>query len=83
MTAQPIVHIGYHKATTAWFQQSFYPIVRNGRYVSGSIVREALIAPTVVEFRTPRARSQISVGARLPMTMAGVPAISHRKSPIG
>jgi len=32
MTA-PIVHIGYHKTGTSWFQKSFYPAVRGAEWV--------------------------------------------------
>lgn len=30
---RPIVHIGYHKTATTWFQRKFYPRVTNRRYV--------------------------------------------------
>ncbi len=33
MMRRPIVHIGYHKTATTWFQRQFYPRVRNGRYI--------------------------------------------------
>lgn len=33
MTDRPIVHIGYHKTASTWFQRQFYPNVRNARYI--------------------------------------------------
>jgi hypothetical protein len=61
--ARPIAHIGYHKTATTWFQECFYPAVRNGTYVKRRIVRGALIEPTAFSFRAEAARSEINEAA--------------------
>lgn len=33
MSGRPLVHIGYHKTATTWFQKLFYPRVRNAKYI--------------------------------------------------
>lgn len=59
----PIIHIGYHKTGTTWFQQQFYPAVQSGYFLSRSLVREALIAPKAYEFSPERARRQLEEAA--------------------
>ena len=39
---RPIVHIGYHKTATTWFQKHFYPCVRNARFVARERVRDEI-----------------------------------------
>lgn len=55
-TAGPIVHIGYHKTATKWFQGRFYPRVKNGEFVARHRVRSALLEPTAFHFDADRAR---------------------------
>ncbi len=50
MGARPIVHIGYHKTATTWFQKSFYPYVADGRYVPRELVRKLFLDPTAFQF---------------------------------
>jgi len=45
-----IVHIGFHKTATTWFQTSVYPMVQNARYVPRAVVREAFLDPTAFRF---------------------------------
>lgn len=45
-----IVHIGFHKTATTWFQKSVYPTARNARYVPRARVREAFLDPTAFRF---------------------------------
>ncbi|MET0984584.1 MAG: hypothetical protein ABW034_04165 [Steroidobacteraceae bacterium] len=59
----PIIHIGYHKTGTTWFQQQFYPAVQSGNFLSRSLVREALIAPRAYAFSPERARRQLEEAA--------------------
>ena len=45
-----IVHIGYHKTGTTWFQERFYPAVRNRRYVPRATARAAFLQPGALHF---------------------------------
>lgn len=45
-----IVHIGYHKTATNWFQRLFYPNVRNYRYVHRKRVRAAFTEDHAFKF---------------------------------
>ena len=45
-----IVHIGYHKTGTTWFQERFYPAVRNRRYVPRATARAAFLRPGALHF---------------------------------
>lgn len=51
-----IVHIGYHKTGTTWFQEIFYPAVRNRRYLARATARAALLAPGALHFDPAQAR---------------------------
>ena len=56
---RPVVHIGYSKTGTTWFQKSFYPAVTSHRYVDPKLVREALLAPNGLGFEVEHARDLI------------------------
>ncbi|MGC4250642.1 MAG: sulfotransferase [Sphingobium sp.] len=53
----PIIHIGYHKTGTTWFQQCFYPAVRNRVYRSREVARKAFLDPGALHFSANAARS--------------------------
>lgn len=68
MSARPILHVGYHRTATTWFQERFYPAVQNGTYLPRHVVRQALIAPRAFAFSPDAAREQLmehSAGQRL------------------
>lgn len=54
-----IVHIGYHKTGTTWFQNNFYPQLHGSRYVPRNWVANALISPRALEFDPAVAREII------------------------
>ena len=63
----PIVHIGYPKTATTWFQKNFYPQVRNFTYVDRGRVRAALLEPHALAFDPGEARRLLGLDeARLP-----------------
>jgi hypothetical protein len=62
--SRPIVHVGYAKTATTWFQKSFYPRVKSHSYVARDIVRSALIAPNALSFDGNAARGLLIVGDR-------------------
>lgn len=57
MTA--LIHIGYHKTGTNWFQQSLYPAVRGHAYVRRPVVRSAFLDVGTFEFDPERALAPI------------------------
>lgn len=60
----PIIHIGYHKTATSWFQKCFYPCVRNGIYLDRPRVRDAFLNTTAFSFDPGKARSVLGSGGR-------------------
>lgn len=59
--ASRIVHIGYHKTATTWFQRRFYPRVRNAECVERARIAEAFLAPRALEFSTEAARAALAL----------------------
>lgn len=53
---RPIVHIGYHKTATTWFQQSYYPLSSSHRWVPRELARRALLDPDGFAFDADDAR---------------------------
>ncbi len=47
---KPLIHIGYPKTATTWFQQNFFPFVENIKYVSKKEINEHIIFPNSFEF---------------------------------
>lgn len=62
--SRPIVHIGYAKTATTWFQKSFYPRVQSHSYVARDVVRTALIEPNALSFDGNVARQLLATGGR-------------------
>jgi len=58
MTAA-LVHIGYHKTGTTWFQEQFYPRVHGASYVARKLVRSSIIEPRAFSFSPETARQSI------------------------
>ena len=48
--ATPIIHIGFPKAASTWFQKSFFPHVRSPRYVDRVKVNSALLEANALTF---------------------------------
>jgi len=60
----PIIHIGYHKTATSWFQKSFYPLVDNAVYLNRKRVREAFLNTTAFRFDPDEAKEYLRVNGR-------------------
>jgi len=58
-TARDILHIGYHKTATTWFQRRFYPHVRNARYLSKAWVEQALLDAGALLFDPSAVRERL------------------------
>lgn len=56
-----IVHIGYHKTGTTWFQDSFYPAVRNRSYIHRATVRAAFLNAGALHFDPADARARLGI----------------------
>jgi hypothetical protein len=54
---KPILHIGYPKTGSTWFQRRYYPNILNAVYLERSIVQELFIAPGAFEFDEKKAKS--------------------------
>ena len=59
---RPLLHIGYHKTATTWFQKRCYPFVENLRYVDRRVVQEAVLADSTFRFDPERARGRLDEG---------------------
>lgn len=65
---RPIIHIGYHKTATTWFQDEFYPHSTSHAYHSRNAVKAALITPHALAFDPKIARQTFqSSGGRPPL----------------
>ncbi len=58
---KPIVHIGYHKTATTWFQKSVYPQVRNLAYVPRLRVKRAFLTASALHFDPAWTRAQLEL----------------------
>lgn len=67
--ARAIVHIGYHKTATTWFQKRFYPLVENARCIPRDEVRRAFLEDTAFNFDPARARERLAVGLNETVTI--------------
>lgn len=57
--APPLIHIGYHRTGTTWFQERFYPAVANGFLVPRKTARAAIIQPAAFAFSVAEARREL------------------------
>jgi hypothetical protein len=75
----PIVHIGYHKTATTWFQKSFYPAVRNLRFVPRERVRAAFLEVGSYHFDPAIARAELGLraGERVALCEEGLSGYLH------
>lgn len=73
----PIVHIGYHKTATTWFQRDVYPHVLNRRYVPREAVQDALLAPTAFAFDPAVARGALPPGPGLVLCEEALSGYMH------
>jgi hypothetical protein len=56
---RPIVHIGYHKTATTWFQREVYPRAVSHRWIPREVARKALLDPFGLSFDADEARRQL------------------------
>jgi hypothetical protein len=56
-----LVHIGYHKTATNWFQRLYYPFVSNADYVDRKLTRAALLEDSALQFDRDKAWDRLEV----------------------
>ena len=58
LPARPIVHVGYHKTATTWFQQHVWPTATSHDWIARATVQAAFLAPPGLHF-DPDASAEI------------------------
>lgn len=61
---RPIVHIGYHKTATTWFQNHVWPNIKSHDFIPRHTAQKALLAPPGMHFDIDQARMVLETGAR-------------------
>lgn len=56
---RPVVHIGFHKTATTWFQSQVYPNAISHRWIPRDRARRALLDPNGLSFDADEARRQL------------------------
>lgn len=59
-----VIHVGYHKTGTTWFQKRFYPRVASHRYIDRERVRHAFIEDTAFKFDPEAALDRLGAQPR-------------------
>ncbi len=62
--ARPIVHIGFHKTATTWFQDQVWPAATSHDYVARAVTQRALLAPPGMHFDPTIARDALALEGR-------------------
>jgi len=60
---RPLVHIGYHKTASTWFQKQVYPRVDGAACLPRPAIAEALLTPHALHFDPQDARRQLNAAA--------------------
>jgi hypothetical protein len=63
-SARPIVHIGYHKTATTWFQKSIWPSLESHAWVPRKVTQAALLNPPGMHFKPAEARRILGLETR-------------------
>lgn len=58
--SRPVVHIGYHKTATTWFQEEVYPRSTSHRWIPRARARNALLKPFGLSFQRGEALAQLT-----------------------
>ncbi|MQM38856.1 hypothetical protein KBTX_02877 [wastewater metagenome] len=68
-STESIIHAGYHKTATTWFQKRFYPLVSSHRYIPRDHVQEALLKPHAFNFSPEHARTALELDGTGPVIL--------------
>jgi hypothetical protein len=58
----PIIHIGYPKTASTWFQKTFYPHLKSPRYVGRDAIKAALADWNALDFDPAAFREKLGLG---------------------
>lgn len=74
-----LIHIGYHKSATTWFQQVVYPRAENARYVERRVVRRAFLEDSALHWQAETAARILDPenGTRLILCEEGLSGYLH------
>lgn len=61
---RPIVHIGYHKTATTWFQKSIWPALASHDWIQRKVTQAALLDPPGMHFEPAEARRVLDIDRR-------------------
>jgi hypothetical protein len=64
MNARPIVHIGYHKTATTWFQKAIWPSLESHDWITRKVTQQALLDPPGMHFDPAEARRVLGLDGR-------------------
>ena len=64
--ARPILHIGFHKTATSWFQAHVYPVATSHQYVDRVLVRQTLLTVSAFGFDAGAARAALGFDRAIP-----------------
>jgi hypothetical protein len=67
--APSIVHIGYHKTGTSWFQEQLYPLLTSHAYLPRRRVRRAFLFSHAFSFNPDDARQRLSLDENSPYVL--------------
>jgi len=59
---RPLVHIGYHKTASTWFQRAVYPRVRDRAFIDRRTAVHALLEPSALMFEPDAAHRALLAG---------------------
>lgn len=59
MRRNPLIHIGFHKTGTSWFQQALYPLVTSHSLVDRDLVRSTFMGGDAFRFDAAEAREAL------------------------
>ena len=60
MELNPIIHIGYNKTGTTWFQNNFFPLVENATLLNRELVHKLLVRTNYFTFNASEVRSVLN-----------------------
>ena len=55
-----ILHIGYPKTASTWFQEVFYPNLKNAKYIHRHRVQDLVLKPGAFEWNLDECRQQLT-----------------------
>jgi len=58
----PIIHIGYPKTASTWFQKAFYPHLKSPRYIGRDAIKAALADWNALDFDPAQFRKTLGLG---------------------